>query len=198
MFPKLSLLQWALFAAFLFFFGFAVFALTRDYYLRHPPTPPSASPAPHALPDSAAALGGRMREALSDSESGIPAALVASDPVLLSQEADRLFSAQRFTEAVTLYRKALELSPDDAGVQNDLGLALHYAGNTAEGIAVLRAGADAAPEFQRIWLSLGFVAAQAGDTELARQALTKAQTLDPQNDIGAEATRLLELLSSGE
>jgi predicted Zn-dependent protease len=192
MFPKLSLLQWALFAAFLFFFGFAVFALTRDYYLRHPPTRPMASAAPHAAPDSSAALGSRMREAFSDS--GIPPALMESDPVLLSQEADRLFAAQRFTEAVTLYRKALELTPDDAGVMNDLGLALHYAGNTAEGIAVLRTGTDAAPDFQRIWLSLGFVAMQAGDREQARQALTKAQTLDPQSDIGAEALRLLDLL----
>jgi tetratricopeptide (TPR) repeat protein len=194
MFPKLSLLQWALFAALLFFFGFAVFALTRDYYLRHPPTRPMASAAPHAVPDSSAALGSRMREALSDSDSGIPPALMESDPVLLSQEADRLFAAQRFTEAVTLYRKALRLTPDDAGVMNDLGLALHYAGNTAEGIAALRAGTDAAPDFQRIWLSLGFVAMQAGDTEQARQALTKAQTLDPQSDIGAEALRLLDLL----
>ena len=37
--PKLSPLQWLLLAVFLAFYGFAVFALTRDYYIRHPVRP---------------------------------------------------------------------------------------------------------------------------------------------------------------
>jgi Flp pilus assembly protein TadD len=118
----------------------------------------------------------------------------STDAVLLPQETDRLFAAQRFPEAVTLYRKVLELDPSDAGSRNDLGLALYYAGNPQEGVEVLRAGAEAAPQFQRIWLSLGFVAAQAEQTEQAREALTKAQTLDPDSDVGLEAARLLGLL----
>jgi len=59
---------------------------------------------------------------------------------------------------------------------------------------VLRTGADRAPEFQRIWLSLGFVSAQAGQREQARAALIRAQSLDPQSDVGVEAGRLLGLL----
>jgi Flp pilus assembly protein TadD len=196
MFPKLSPLQWLVAIAFLAFYGFAVFAVTRDYYLRHPPRPPLAATSSTATSGAdAAALGAQLRAAAQDAGSGIPAEVLASDPVLLSQEADRLFAAQRFAEAVTLYRKALELDPTDAGSRNDLGLALHYAGNSQEGIEVLRAGADAAPQFQRIWLSLGFVAAQAGQTEQAREALTKAQALDPNSDVGLEAARLLGLLS---
>jgi hypothetical protein len=54
--PRLTPLQWSLFAVFLIFYGFAVFALTRDYYLRHPPRslantdpaePGSAQDGPH-------------------------------------------------------------------------------------------------------------------------------------------------------
>ena len=197
MFPKLTPLQWLIAIAFLAFYGFAVFAVTRDYYLRHPPRQPQASTSTSSTATAgadAAALGAQLRAAAQDAGSGIPAEVLASDPVLLSQEADRLFAAQRFAEAVTLYRKALELDPSDAGSRNDLGLALHYAGNSQEGVEVLRAGADAAPQFQRIWLSLGFVAAQAGQTEQAREALTKAQTLDPNSDVGLEAARLLGLL----
>jgi Flp pilus assembly protein TadD len=193
MFPKLTPLQWAIALAFLVFYGFAVFAVTRDYYLRNP-LRPIATTVP-AMPDAgSAALGAQLRAAAQDAGSAIPAELMASDPVLLSQEADRLFAAGRFAEAVTLYRKALELDPSDTGSRNDLGLALHYSGNSAQAITVLRAGADAAPEFQRIWLSLGFVSAQAGQTEQAREALTKARSLDPQSDVGLEADRLLGLL----
>ena len=35
--PKLSPIQWIIVALFLGFYGFAVFALTRDHYLRNPP-----------------------------------------------------------------------------------------------------------------------------------------------------------------
>lgn len=193
MFPKLTPLQWAITLAFLAFYGFAVYAVTRDYYLRNP-LRPTATTVP-AMPDAGtAALGAQLRAAAQDAGTGIPAELMASDPVLLSQEADRLFAAERFSEAVTLYRKALELDPSDAGSRNDLGLALHYSGNSAEAMSVLRTGAEGAPEFQRIWLSLGFVSAQAGRTEQAREALTKAQSLDPQSDVGVEAGRLLGLL----
>jgi Flp pilus assembly protein TadD len=197
MFPKLTPLQWLIAITFLAFYGFAVFAVTRDYYLRHPPRPPQASTSTSSTATAGAdtaALGAQLRAAAQDAGSGIPAELLASDPALLSQEADRLFAAQRFTEAVTLYRKVLELDPSDAGSRNDLGLALHYAGNSQEGVEVLRAGADAAPQFQRIWLSLGFVAAQAGQAEEAREALTQAQTLDPNSYVGLEAARLLGLL----
>jgi len=197
MFPKLTPLQWAIALAFLAFYGFAVFALTRDYYLRNPPrltTVPAAASASVQTDKDTAALGAQLRAAAQDVRDGIPPELLESDPVLLSQEADRLFAAQRFAEAVTLYRKSLALDPSDAGTSNDLGLALHYSGNSNDGLDVLRAAADRAPEFQRIWLSLGFVAAQAGQNEQARDALTQAQALDPTSDVGAEATRLLGLL----
>ena len=196
MFPKLSPLQWLAAVAFLLFHGFAVFALTRDYYLRHPPRPAVA--APRTAPDTAASdLGGRMRQALQDTEAAIPAEMLAKDPALLAQEADRLFGAGRYPEAANLYRRLLEVNADDINARNDLGLALYYAGNSGEALKVLRDGTARAPDFQRIWLSLGFVASQSGDIETARAALTKARDLGPDNDIGAEAERLLKTLNQG-
>ena len=196
MFPKLSPLQWLVAVAFLFFYGFAVFALTRDYYLRHPPRLVAAAPrtAPNTVESD---LGGRMRQALQDTEATIPAEMLAKDPALLAQEADRLFGAGRYPEAVNLYRRLLELNADDINARNDLGLALYYAGKSGEALQVLRDGTARAPDFQRIWLSLGFVASQSGDTEVARAALTKARELGPDNDIGAEAARLLNSLDQG-
>lgn len=190
MLPKLSPLQWLLVAAFLFFYGFTVFALTRDYYLRQPLRPVTV--APNA--SDQAEVGQRMRAALDQEAGNIPPEVIANDPRLLSQEADRLFVARRFDEAVPLYRRLLELTPGDVEIENDLGLALHYMGDSTAAVQVLRTSAEAAPQHQRIWLSLGFVAAQVGDGQLATEALTRARNLDPGTDIGAEAERLLDLL----
>lgn len=196
MFPKLTPLQWLVVVLGLFFYGFTVFAVTRDYYLRHPPKPAVTRTTPGAAPQpDVTQLGEQMRAALDGGDAAAAAAAAASDdPAVLAREADRLFRAQRFAAAVPLYQRLAALAPGDMDVQNDLGLALHYAGDTQAGLDVLRQGAAAAPQAQRIHLSLGFVAMQAGAMDTARQALTHARDLAPESDIGAEAARLLGLL----
>lgn len=187
--PQLLLVHWLLLAAFLLFYGFAVFALTRDYYLRHPPGPGVTQRG------GGAAIGEQLRTALAQGSSSLPPELVATDPLLLAQEAERLFAMGRFAAAVPLYERVLELVPENAEARNDLGLALHYAGNSARGREVLQAGTERSPGFQRIWLSLGFVAAQSEQPEIARAALARARELDPDNPVGEEAARLLEQLA---
>jgi tetratricopeptide (TPR) repeat protein len=196
MFPRLSPLQWAAFIVFLAFYGFAVFALTRDYYLRHPVrSPAQAQAGPHGIPPQPSArLGERLRAAIGEAEAGPDPEALPDDPGLLAREADRAFAQRRFADAILLYRRLLRLDPADQEARNDLGLALHYSGDSAQGLEVLRRGAEEAPEFQRIWLSLGFVALQAGEPATARQALAHAESLDPDSDVGAEARRLLGLL----
>jgi len=193
MFPKLTSLQWLVVVAGLLFYGFTVFAVTRDYYLRHPPRAVSAAQAKQ--PDMAR-LGQQMRAALAGDDGAIAAAAASDDPAVLAREADRLFQAQRFAAAVPLYKRLLALAPADVDAQNDLGLALHYAGDTTAGLAILEAGAAAAPQAQRIHLSLGFVALRAGDPATARRALTQARDLAPDSDVGAEAQRLLDVLAA--
>jgi len=194
--PKLSPLQWLVFVVFLTFYGFAVFAVTRDYFLRHPAHPMAAEvaghgaaqPNPHPrVPRVAAGLSGL------DLGNAIPKSIEETNPKLLGERADRLFAEGRYQEAIPLYRWVLELSPDDAETYNDLGLALHYAGDSAGALEVLRNGVAGAPNFQRIWLSLGFVSLQVKDLEAARVALARARDLGPENDVGKEAIRLLGL-----
>ncbi|NBC49014.1 MAG: tetratricopeptide repeat protein [Gammaproteobacteria bacterium] len=202
MFPRLSALQWTLFVAFLAFYGFAVFALTRDYYLRHPLTPAASADAPHQLPAErqadAQALGERMRQALDGAPDGSEIDLGSTDSAALAAAADRLFVARRFDQAIPVYQRVLELKPDDADTRNDLGLALHYTGRSEDAIAMLRKGAQEAPEFQRIWLSLGFVALQAGEIRQARDALERAEAIAPDTEVGREAARLLGVVNEAE
>ena len=197
--PRLSLFQWLILVVLLAFYGFAVFALTRDYYIRHP-IPPSLSQAQDQASDQADLHAGaqvpRSGAGISQLDLGnaVPRAIEETDPILLGERADRLLAERRYQEAIPLYRKVLELTPDDVETYNDLGLALHFAGNSVSALEVLRAGAAGAPDFQRIWLTLGFVSFQIQDTAAARVALTRARDLGPDNDIGQEAARLLGLL----
>ena len=200
MFPKLSWLQWVIFLCFLFFFGFAVFGVTRDYYLRHPLVVSGGDTATlqssHAGTDNAAALGSRMRQVLEDADS-LSVDLSSDDLVALGDAADQLFLARQFDAAIPIYQRVVELAPGSADARNDLGLALHYSGRSEEGLSALREATEIAPGFQRAWLSLGFVAFQAGDFASAEQALSQAQSLDPSTDVGEEAARLLNQLSNG-
>lgn len=207
MLPRLTGLQWVLFALFLFFYGFAVFAFTRDYYLRYPPRPAVAAQVPQQVPvgtggegDSSQAgeLGQRMRQALEGQGGGSGSDLDMDDPLALGNAADQLFAARRFQAAVPLYQRVLELRPEDAETLNDLGLALHYLGRGGEALERLQQGTELAPGFQRGWLSLGFVALQNNQPAVAREALEQAQALDPSTEIADEAERLLGLMHGDE
>lgn len=186
--PKLSALHWIVLVAFLIFYGFTVFALTRDYYLRHPVKPAATA-------STASADGTPRSAAPSPSTSAIPDSITESNPVLLHQQADALFVERRFPEAVRVYRRILELNPEDAEAYNDLGLALHYLGDADAAIAQLKIAVGKAPDLQRPWLTLGFLSLQAGEDTQAKAALERARDLDPESDIGQEAARLLGMLT---
>ena len=191
--PKLSPLQWLLFIAFLGFYGFAVFAVTRDYYLRHPTQPIAAAPSATASPHQGQAPPNWVSGSVLDAGTNrIPDKVIETNPVLLAQRADELYEQRRYAEAIDLYRRVLALSPGDADALNDLGLALQYSGDTQGAIRTLEEGTRVAPEFPRLWLTLGFVKARAGDKPGAEAALAKAQALGPESEVGKEAGRLLE------
>lgn len=197
--PKINPAQWLIFAIFLAFYGFAVFALTRDHYLRNSAPAVAAAPpaqSPHGLPMPERQPRTWIQDAMQPVGGAIPAAMSESNPVLLNQNADELFAQKRYSEAIPIYRRAIELDPEDVDAYNDLGLALHYSGQTESGLEALRDGAVKDPRFQRIWLTLGFVSAQSGDPAGAQVALEKARDLVPENSIGQEAARILGLLKA--
>ena len=198
--PKLSPLQWALFVMLFAFYGFTVFALTRDYYVRNPPRP-AAVPAPtgqatHGQSRSAAPTW--MQRQMQGGADTAAAVVTGDDPVLLNEQGDNLFVQKRYAEAIPYYRRVLELDPDDSDAHNDLGLALHYTGQSRQAIEILTRGTEKDPSFQRIWLSLGFVSANAGEGAGARTALETARSLDPQSPIAREAERLLGLIEADQ
>lgn len=186
--PRFSFLHWFAFAVLLFFYGFTVFALTRDYYLRHPT---------QSLANQSLSSPGSTQSAISQVErSTIPESIAETNPVLLHQRADQLFVEQRYGEAVLVYQRILALSPEDAEAHNDLGLALLYTGDNAGAIESLRTAVTKDPSLQRPWLTFGFVNMQTGNQAEAKEALEHARDLEPGSEIGKEAARLLGILST--
>jgi tetratricopeptide (TPR) repeat protein len=116
------------------------------------------------------------------------------DPQSLARLGDQYFESGNFGQAVEIYKKTLEINPNDIDTYNDLGLAYLYTGNPDLAEEILLKGIEIAPEYQRIWLSLGFILKSAGKNEKARPILQNAMDMDPNNDIGLEAMRMLEQL----
>ena len=112
------------------------------------------------------------------------------NPELNERLGDLYFERRDYKLAIGQYEKAINLDPTLADAYNDLGLAYQYSGEPDSAIDALRKGTETAPEYQRVWLSLGYVLAANNRPNQARKALQKAIDLDPFTDVGAEAARI--------
>jgi len=118
------------------------------------------------------------------------------DPKELALLGDRYFETGRFADAVQIYQKVLEKDPNDIDTYNDMGLALHYIKQSDAAIDILKKGAQIMPSYQRLWMSLGFIQMAVGKNDEARKSLEKAVELNPRNDVGEEARKLLDSLKT--
>ncbi len=196
--PKLSRIQWLIVTALQLFFGFAVFALTRDYYQHRvtqavPTTSQSRTTGTHAGQASGAS-GNIIRQFAVGS--AIPESVVQKDPALLARLGDERFRQRQYQDAIEIYTQVLAMRPDNVDTHNDLGLALYYSGQPGHALEVLKKGAEQDPGFQRIWLTLGFVQMHTAERPEARYALQEAIKLGTGNDIAQEAERLLVKLEA--
>ena len=181
---------WISFAVFQVVFGLAVFAITRDYYTQdtgtvsaHPPTVGQSAPVwPNGITETQIAR-------LSSSALSEP---TIQDPFEISRRANEYFTNRQYDRAAELYERLLAFNPNDAETYNNLGITLHYLGRSTEALRRLNEGVAVDPGHQRIWLTLGFVNSQLGNTEQARTALTTAAQIGSDDSIRQSAMRMLE------
>jgi tetratricopeptide (TPR) repeat protein len=183
---------WISVVVFQVIFGLAVFAITREYYVHDAVNVSAQSstigqPAPvwpNGITETAIA---RMSpSALSES--------TIQDPIEISRRADEFFANKQYDGAANLYEQLLVLNPNNADTYNNLGLTLHYLGRSAEALSRLNEGVALDVENQRIWLTLGYVNSQLGNTEQARKALTTAAQIGNDASIRQSALNMLEAL----
>ena len=162
-------------------FGLVIFAITRQYYIDNSDDvradPPMTSEPSFAWPDF---------------ESSTSSQPTIQDPVEISRQADEFFANKQYNRAAELYEQLLTFDPSNVDTYNNFGITLHYLGRSTEALRKLSEGVAADPTYQRIWLTLGFVNSQLGDTEQARIALTTAAQMDADNEVGQTAAKMLE------
>ena len=117
-----------------------------------------------------------------------------NDPKALALLGDKYFESGNFDQAIEIYKRVLELNPDDVDTHNDLGLAYHYMKRSDMAVDSLKKGVDVEPSFQRIRLSLGFVLMSSGRNAEAKDVLEQAAELDPDSTIGKEAKRMADMI----
>ncbi len=185
MLPK-GKLFWAGILVFQIVYGVVIFLATRAYFENEPesstmPTAPVAG-----LGDWQSAA---MQEALSSLTTN---EAMPDDPATISFLADQHYANQEYTKAAEYYERLLGFDPGNADIRNNLGLTLHYSGQSTESLAVLAENVAAHPEHQRSWLTLGFVNGQLGDAPASRRALEMAISIDPASDVGQSAQSMLD------
>ncbi|MBI5237224.1 MAG: hypothetical protein HY887_02235 [Deltaproteobacteria bacterium] len=105
----------------------------------------------------------------------------------LRRLADGYFDIAEFDKAAGHYKR-LALKSNDVDLYNEIGISLHYAGRSSEGIKYIDEGIRKNPGHQRIWLTKGFIMAHGiGDLKAARAAWEKARSLNPDSPIGKAA-----------
>lgn len=185
---------WISMAVFQAFFGFTVFAITRDYYQQESP---NVRAHPSTISPSASTWQGIRANDLSRLA---PAALgdaSAQDPAEISRQADDLFARRQYGQAANRYKRLLDFDPQNVEVHNNLGLTLHYLGRSDEALAYLDDGVALDSTNQRIWLTLGYVNSQLGNNDEARAALRKAAQIGDNESIRQSALRMLDELPQG-
>jgi tetratricopeptide (TPR) repeat protein len=111
---------------------------------------------------------------------------------VLSRLGDTYLELMKFDDAFRYYRRAIEVNPEDVDTYNDLGLASHYNGNSAEALTYVDEGIKRNPYYQRIWLTRGFIMAYGmGNQDEAVASWEKALSIAPETPVGKAAADYL-------
>jgi len=180
---------WILMTVFQVAFGLAVFAITRQYYI-HDQDKVSANksvmeqPAPE-WPER------DMESELEQLISSYPGQPITQDPVVVLNRADEFYTNGQYDKAADLYQQLLATGSNDVNTYNNLGITLYNLGRSTEALRILNEGVAVDSSYQRIWLTLGFVNSQIGNTGQARLALTTAVQMGADTEVGRTATEML-------
>jgi tetratricopeptide (TPR) repeat protein len=97
--------------------------------------------------------------------------------------ADMLYFCGSADDAITIYKKALEIDPDDAYILADFGAALCGLKEFEEGYAVLKRALELEPEDAILLRSEGLALLALKDRDGALHAFEAATKLDPENAV---------------
>ncbi|HXH51415.1 MAG TPA: tetratricopeptide repeat protein [Terriglobia bacterium] len=125
---------------------------------------------------------GQYKEAASMYEQALTLAKEKNVPVVLSRLADAYAKAKENDKAVETYDKALQLTPDDAALHNNLGSVYASTGKLPEAQAEFEKAATIDPtNAGRYYFNIGAIMYNSGKMDEALAAFKKVISLDPKN-----------------
>jgi len=145
---------------------------------------PPAAPAAGAPPASAGAEGPptQVMEEVFRQLTALKAALEKNprDEATLVRLANFYQDAGKFDQAVALYRRALEVRPENVDARTDMGICLREMGRPDEAIAEFRKSIASDPRHWQSWLNLGIVSLfDKHDAAAAEAAFGKVEEINP-------------------
>jgi tetratricopeptide (TPR) repeat protein len=125
---------------------------------------------------------GQYKEAAAAYEQALPLAKDKNLPVVLSRLADSYSKAKEYDQAVATYQKALQLTPDDAALHNNLGSVYASTGKLPEAQTEFQKAATLDPtNAGRYYFNIGAIMYNSGKMDDALAAFEKVISLDPKN-----------------
>jgi len=159
-------------------------------------TVPAAAPVQQSAAPAAGQSGGRTPPALDQARVDQLTATVNGDPkntTAIVQLANVYFDAERFTDAISWYEKALALDPKNADVSTDLGVSYYYTNRTDEALTQFEHSLKMNPNHTKTLLNKGIVLAFGKENlQAAAEEWKKVVALAPDSPEGQAARRALE------
>ncbi|HET7216002.1 MAG TPA: tetratricopeptide repeat protein [Terriglobia bacterium] len=125
---------------------------------------------------------GQYKEAAAMFQQALPMAKDKNVPVVLARLADSYAKAKEDDQAVATYQKALQLTPDDASLHNNLGSVYAASGKSDQAMAEFQKAAQLDPtNASRYYFNMGAIMYNAGKMDDALTAFNKVISLDPKN-----------------
>jgi tetratricopeptide (TPR) repeat protein len=125
---------------------------------------------------------GQYKDAAAAYEQALALAKEKNVPVVLSRLADTYAKAKENDKAVETYQKALQLTPDDPALHNNLGSVYASTGKLPEAQAEFEKAATLDPtNAGRYYFNIGAIMYNTGKMDEALAAFKKVISLDPKN-----------------
>ncbi|HEV8395459.1 MAG TPA: tetratricopeptide repeat protein [Vicinamibacterales bacterium] len=157
---------------------------------------PAAPPVQQSAAPASGPAGGRQAPPLDQARVDQLTATVNGDPkntTAIVQLANVYFDAERFTDAISWYEKALALDPKNPDVSTDLGVSYYYTNRTDEALKRFEESLRINPKHTKTLLNKGIVLAFGKeDLKAAAAEWQKVVDLAPGTPEGEAAKRALE------
>ena len=159
-------------------------------------TVPAAAPVQQSAAPPAGQAGGRQAPVLDQARVDQLTSAINTDPkntTAIVQLANVYFDAERFSDAISWYEKAVALDPKDADVSTDLGVSYYYTNRTDEALKRFEESLRINPNHTKTLLNKGIVLAFGKeDLKGAAAQWQRVVELAPGTPEGEAAKRALE------